>query len=79
MSDHQPNHPEFSPLAAVVHSCVHPDSVSVGLNGNFSPCGQVALTRLTCIPGISENFLTAYLRATGTTTGIRPGTFGGCT
>ena len=31
---HQPNLSEFSTLAAVVHSCFHPDGASVGLNSD---------------------------------------------
>ena len=56
MSDHQPNHSEFSPLAAVVPSCLHPDSVSVGLRSDCRPCGQIAPNGSICIAGHQWEF-----------------------
>lgn len=65
MMDHQPRS-EFRPLATVLCSNFHPDSVIVGLNSDCSPLEGITLTRPICLPGISWNFLTPSLQATAT-------------
>ena len=55
--DRQPNPSKFRPLATTVHSCFHPDGVSVWLKSDCCPCGWAALTRPTHVPGINGNFL----------------------
>lgn len=56
MRDHESNCSEFHSLAAAIHSCFHPDGVSVAMNSHCCPCGWVAPIRPVCVPGFSGTF-----------------------
>lgn len=56
ISGHQPNDPEFSSPATVVHSCFLLSGISFGLNSNCYPWEWLVPSRLICILGISGNF-----------------------